>query len=537
MVERDPNDDKDVIVEIQGGAGGEEADLWAGDLYRMLTRYAERRGFKAEPLDVGRRQVHLRHQGRRRVLRLQVRGRDAPRPARARPPSPRAASTPRRPRWRCCPRPRTSTSTSTPTTCRSTSTARRAPAASRSTRPTRPSGSPTSPRGSWSSMQDEKSQLQNREKAMRVLRARLYERALAEQQAELAADRRSQVGTGDRAEKIRTYNYGERRVTDHRIKVTAHNLDAVLEGELDELHRRAGSRREAPRGSRAGRVGLPRRRRPARRSTRRVVAIGAAGSRHARGSTPSCCSRHALGVDRTALVLHPDRAVDGAGGARLPGRSSAAAPAEREPVAYLVGRKGFRHLDLDVDPRVLVPRPETEHARRGRPRAAARARASPTSARAAAPSRWRSRTSGPTSTSSPPTSARTRSTSRAPTRRGSGSTSPSAQADLLDGRRARRRLDAVLANPPYVAEADRPRCSRRSPTTSRALARLRRRGRPGRHAPPRGPGRGHAARRCWRSRSAPGRRPSSPALLAAAGFAVTVRPDLAGIDRVVVGRR
>ena len=91
------------------------------------------------------------------------------------------------------------------------------------------------PSGIVVSMQDEKSQLQNREKALRVLRARLYERALAEQQAELAADRRSQVGTGDRAEKIRTYNYGERRVTDHRIKLTVHNLDQVLEGELDEL--------------------------------------------------------------------------------------------------------------------------------------------------------------------------------------------------------------------------------------------------------------------------------------------------------------
>jgi peptide chain release factor 1 len=91
------------------------------------------------------------------------------------------------------------------------------------------------PSGIVVSMQDEKSQLQNREKAMRVLRARLYEQALAEQQAELAADRRSQVGTGDRAEKIRTYNYGERRVTDHRIKLTAHNLDQVLEGDLDEF--------------------------------------------------------------------------------------------------------------------------------------------------------------------------------------------------------------------------------------------------------------------------------------------------------------
>jgi peptide chain release factor 1 len=91
------------------------------------------------------------------------------------------------------------------------------------------------PTGIVVSMQDEKSQLQNREKALRVLRARIYERVLAERQAELAADRRSQVGTGDRAEKIRTYNYGERRVTDHRIKLTVHNLDQVLEGQLDEL--------------------------------------------------------------------------------------------------------------------------------------------------------------------------------------------------------------------------------------------------------------------------------------------------------------
>jgi peptide chain release factor 1 len=91
------------------------------------------------------------------------------------------------------------------------------------------------PSGVSVAMQDEKSQLQNREKAMRVLRARLYERALAEQQSAAADARRSQVGTGDRAEKIRTYNYGERRVTDHRIKLTAHNLDDVLEGELGEF--------------------------------------------------------------------------------------------------------------------------------------------------------------------------------------------------------------------------------------------------------------------------------------------------------------
>jgi peptide chain release factor 1 len=91
------------------------------------------------------------------------------------------------------------------------------------------------PTGLVVSMQDEKSQLQNREKAMRVLRARLYEQEVARQQAELAADRQAQVGTGDRSERIRTYNYGERRVTDHRIGMTQHNLDAVLTGELDEF--------------------------------------------------------------------------------------------------------------------------------------------------------------------------------------------------------------------------------------------------------------------------------------------------------------
>ena len=84
-------------------------------------------------------------------------------------------------------------------------------------------------------MQDEKSQLQNRERAMRVLRARLYERALAEQQAETAASRQAQVGTGERAEKIRTYNFPEKRITDHRIGLRVHNLDAVLMGELDDV--------------------------------------------------------------------------------------------------------------------------------------------------------------------------------------------------------------------------------------------------------------------------------------------------------------
>jgi peptide chain release factor 1 len=232
MVERDPNDDKDVIVEIQGGAGGEEAGLWAGDVFRMLSKYAERRGFKVEPLDIGdgKFTFEIKGDGAYSVFKYE-------------------GGTHRVQRV-----PKTESQGRIHT---STATVAVLPEAEdvdvhidpgdlqidvyRSSGPGGQSVNTTDsavrithrPSGIVVSMQDEKSQLQNREKAMRVLRARLYERALEEQQAELAADRRAQVGTGDRAEKIRTYNYGERRVTDHRIKLTEHNLEQVLEGELD----------------------------------------------------------------------------------------------------------------------------------------------------------------------------------------------------------------------------------------------------------------------------------------------------------------
>jgi peptide chain release factor 1 len=234
MVERDPADDKNVIVEIQGGAGGEEGGLWAGDLYRMLAKYAERRGFTTEPLDIGdgKYTFAIKGDGAYSVFKFE-------------------GGTHRVQRV-----PATESQGRIHT---STATVAVLPEAEdvdvhvdpgdlqidvyRSSGPGGQSVNTTDsavrithkPSGIVVSMQDEKSQLQNREKAMRVLRARLYEQAMAEQQAELAADRRAQVGTGDRAEKIRTYNYGERRVTDHRIKLTVHNLDAVLEGELDDL--------------------------------------------------------------------------------------------------------------------------------------------------------------------------------------------------------------------------------------------------------------------------------------------------------------
>lgn len=234
MVEPDPNDDKNVIVEIQGGAGGEEAGLWAGDLYRMFTRYAERRGFSTESMDVGdgKYTFAIKGDGAYSVFKFE-------------------GGTHRVQRV-----PATESQGRIHT---STATVAVMPEAEdvdvhidpndltidvyRSSGPGGQSVNTTDsavrvthkPSGIVVSMQDEKSQLQNREKALRVLRARLYERALAEQQAAAADARRSQVGTGDRAEKIRTYNYGERRVTDHRIKLTTHNLDAVLQGELDEF--------------------------------------------------------------------------------------------------------------------------------------------------------------------------------------------------------------------------------------------------------------------------------------------------------------
>jgi peptide chain release factor 1 len=240
LVERDPNDAKDVIVEIRKGAGGDEAAIWAGDLYRMLTRYAERRGFRSEVLgsnpseaggfnDVtfavkgdGAYSVFKWEAGTHRVQRV----------------------------------PATESQGRIHT---STATVAVMPEAEeveveidpnqlkvdvyRSTDPGGQSVNTTDsavrithvPTGLVVAMQDEKSQLQNKQKAMRVLRARLLELERQRQEEEVSATRRSQIGRGERAEKVRTYNYPDNRVTDHRVNLTIKRLDRIVEGDLDDF--------------------------------------------------------------------------------------------------------------------------------------------------------------------------------------------------------------------------------------------------------------------------------------------------------------
>jgi peptide chain release factor 1 len=240
LVPADPADAKDVIVEIRSAAGGDEASIWAGDLLRMYERYAERHGFKIEPMDSSPSEAG----GFDKVI-VAVKGKGAYSRMKYEAGVHRVQRVPR--------------TESQGRIHTSTATVAVLPEAEeveveidpndvkvdvyRSTGPGGQSVNTTDsavrlthiPTGLVVTCQDEKSQLQNKEKAMRILRARLYQQELDRQRTEVAGARRSQVGSGERSEKIRTYNFKENRVTDHRVGLTLKRLAQVLEGDLDEF--------------------------------------------------------------------------------------------------------------------------------------------------------------------------------------------------------------------------------------------------------------------------------------------------------------
>jgi peptide chain release factor 1 len=241
LVPKDPDDDKDVIVEIRSAAGGDEAALWAGDLLRMYERFVERMGWKFETISVS-----ISDGGGIKEGTFSIKGLGAY----------------SRFKFEAGPHrvqrvPNTESQGRIHTSMATVAVLPEVEAVEvdvhendleidtfRATGPGGQSVNTTDsavrithkPTGIVVTCQDEKSQLQNKVKAMRVLRARLYQAQMAEQLGERASARKSQIGTGDRSEKIRTYNFKENRVTDHRIGLTLHSLGDILDGDLDRFH-------------------------------------------------------------------------------------------------------------------------------------------------------------------------------------------------------------------------------------------------------------------------------------------------------------
>ena len=240
LIPKDPNDNKNVIVEIRGAAGGDEANIFAGDLYRMYSKYADKVGFKTELINAeegtagGFSQVEFMVKGNGAYSKLKYES--------------GSHRVQRIPVTESNGRIQTSTATVlvmpeaedvnieiNPSDLR-IDIYRSSGCGGQGVNTTDSAVRITHlPTNTVVTCQNERSQIQNKEQAMKVLKARLYEQELRRQEEELGESRRNKIGTGDRAEKIRTYNYPQNRVTDHRIGFTTNNLDRVMNGDLDEI--------------------------------------------------------------------------------------------------------------------------------------------------------------------------------------------------------------------------------------------------------------------------------------------------------------